>query len=274
MWLIYQCPRDTGPHTPKKGPNPDKGLLSQHMARLGPARSTRALPNQWRCQTKTLPNPLPNIAAFSNPPGCIVLLPVHSQGALMATPAWDGEHDQPPNILQSFLTLSWKGIRSLAEFLVMRVVMLGLPSSYEARLKKLESSCGELLGVGLNPAETTMFQDVVKGCVFEWRECAVLNAAVLGYAFRFTLLPSPDPVCSLIGVLFSMTPDAPVWRMLLYLAFAVAFWALVIGKIYLAYFRHLQDSGEGGRWLFRVRMSPTTNRVAGIYVPRHRPEEP
>ena len=71
-----------------------------------------------------------------------------------------------------------------------------------------------------------------------------------------------------MGGLLSITPDVPVCRMLLYVAFAVAFWALVIGIIYLAHFRHVQDSEESGRWLSHVRVGPITNRVVDNNVPR------
>jgi len=76
----------------------------------------------------------------------------------------DGEREfQPQNrkplhagILESFLTLSrrvWEGIRWLAAFIVIWLVMLRLPLIYEARLARLERSSGEQLALGQTQAE-------------------------------------------------------------------------------------------------------------------------
>jgi len=69
-----------------------------------------------------------------------------------------------------------------------------------------------------------------KRCVLEWRACAMLNTVTLG----------------LIGALFSTIPDPYICRTLLYIAFVVGLWALVIVIIYLVNF---QDSEESGLWL-------------------------
>jgi hypothetical protein len=73
-----------------------------------------------------------------------------------------------------------------------------------------------------------------------------------------------------MGALFSTVPDPHICRTLLYFAFVVGLWALVIGIIYLVNF---QNSEERGLWLSHVCGPITTIQLVHIF-PFNRSTEP
>ena len=149
-------------------------------------------------------------------------IPLSLSGSLFQSPycpmanlptSRDGGRESQPDtcdllharLVISFSVLShwvWGGIRSLAAFTFMWLVMLGLPLIYKARLAELERSSGGQLALEQIPAQederveranTQQFdgsnlstihrgQGLIKRCVFEWQACTMLNTVTLGYA--------------------------------------------------------------------------------------------